>query len=58
MAITLMAEYMRTYSFLPGQIENWVFVMNTEKMKFANAKLSILQDLFGFLALMFKGTTR
>jgi len=58
MALTVMLEYCRRNLTIPGQLENWVLVMNTSGVSITDIDRKMMKDVFGYLALMFKCTTR
>jgi len=57
MALTVIVEYVRKL-FLPGQIENLIMVMNPADLGVTQVDQKTMREVFGFIALMFKGQTR
>eukprot|EP01016_Furgasonia_blochmanni_P047773 TRINITY_DN704_c0_g1_i5.p2 TRINITY_DN704_c0_g1~~TRINITY_DN704_c0_g1_i5.p2 ORF type:complete len:233 (+),score=63.98 TRINITY_DN704_c0_g1_i5:66-764(+) len=49
-ALTFLFEFILKNMFLPGQIENWVFIMDLENMGLFNLPITPLKRLMGYVS--------
>jgi hypothetical protein len=54
-SLTYILEYVIHSLFLPGQIENWVFIMDLNGVGLSSLPLSAIKKLMGFLQVNFRG---
>ena len=49
----MLLDWIRATCFLPGQVENWIFVFNVDKLGLGDVDREAMKRVLGFLALVY-----